>query len=60
MNQGFSYYFCLMIEGSGAGYGSIPLTSGSGSGRPKYMWIRKLGQLPLISDPRDPYVFGHF
>jgi hypothetical protein len=30
-NQGFSYYYCLMIEGSG----SIPLTSGSGSGRPK-------------------------
>jgi hypothetical protein len=26
-NQGFSYYFCLMIEGSG----SIPLTNGSGS-----------------------------
>jgi hypothetical protein len=25
-NQGFSYYFCTMIEGSG----SIPLTSGSG------------------------------
>ncbi len=34
-NQGF-YYFCMMIEGSG----SIPLTSGSGSGRPKNMWIR--------------------
>jgi hypothetical protein len=38
-NQGFSYYFCTMIEGSGsrAGSGSvsIPLTSGSGSGRPK-------------------------
>ncbi len=35
--QGFSYYFCMMIEGSG----SIPLTSGSGSGfrRPKNMWI---------------------
>jgi hypothetical protein len=29
-NQGFSYYFCMMIEGSGSG--SIPLTSGSGSG----------------------------
>jgi hypothetical protein len=41
MNQGFSNYFCLMIEGSGPG--SIPLTSGSGSGygseRPKNMWI---------------------
>ncbi len=33
-NQGFSYYFYMMIEGSG----SIPLTSGSG--RPKNMWIR--------------------
>ncbi len=41
-NQGFSYYFCLMIEvsGAGAGSGSIPLTNGSGSGRPKNMWIR--------------------
>jgi hypothetical protein len=43
-NQGFSDYFCMMIEGSGsgagAGSGSIPLTSGSGSGRPKNMWIR--------------------
>jgi hypothetical protein len=39
-NQGFFYYFCMMIEGSGSG--SIPLTSGSGSGsgRPKNMWIR--------------------
>ncbi len=39
-NQGFSYYFCMMIEGSGSG--SIPVTSGSGfgSGRPKNMWIR--------------------
>jgi hypothetical protein len=36
--QGFSYYFCVMIEGSG----SIYLTNGSGSGplRPKNMWIR--------------------
>jgi hypothetical protein len=31
-NQGFSYYFCMMIEGSGSGAGSIHLTSGSGSG----------------------------
>ncbi len=28
-NQGFSYYFCLMIEGSG----SLPLTNGSGRSR---------------------------
>jgi hypothetical protein len=35
-NQGFSYYFCLMIEGAG----SITLTDGSGSGfrRPKNIW----------------------
>jgi hypothetical protein len=42
-NQGFSYYFCLVIEGSGSG--SIPLTNGFGSGsrRPKnipYGWDR--------------------
>jgi hypothetical protein len=29
-NQGISYYFCWMIEGSGSGL--IPLTNGSGSG----------------------------
>jgi hypothetical protein len=33
-NQGFSYYFCMGVEGS------IPLTNGSGSERPKNMWIR--------------------
>ena len=33
-NQGFSYYFCMMTEGSVSG--SIPLTNG----RPKNMWIR--------------------
>ena len=35
-NQGFSYYFCTFIERSG----SIPLTSGSRSGRPRNMLIR--------------------
>ncbi len=45
-NQSYSYYFCMMIEGSGSGSragsgsGSIPLTSGSGSRRPKNMWIQ--------------------
>ncbi len=38
--QGFYYYYCMMIEGSGSGAGSIPLTRGSGSGRPKNTWIR--------------------
>jgi hypothetical protein len=40
--QGFPYYFFLLIEefGSGAGSRSIPRTNGSGSGRPKNMWIR--------------------
>ena len=41
-NQGFSFYFCLMIEGSGSG--SIPLIneSGSGSRRPKNKQIRRI------------------
>ncbi len=43
-NQGFSDYFCMIIEGSGSRErsGSIHLTSGSGSGswRPKNTWIR--------------------
>jgi hypothetical protein len=34
----FSYFFCLMIEGSGSG--SVPLTNGSGSGRPENLRIR--------------------
>jgi hypothetical protein len=29
-NQGFSYYFPMVVEGSGSG--SIPLANGSGSG----------------------------
>ncbi len=39
-NQGFSYYFPLVIEGSG----SIPLTNGSGSGsrRPNNIRIRRI------------------
>jgi hypothetical protein len=36
----FYYYFCLLIVGSGSGAGSIPLNNGSGSRRPKNMWIR--------------------
>jgi hypothetical protein len=45
--QGFSFYFCMMIEGYGsgsrAGSESIPLTSESGYGRPKNTWIRWIG-----------------
>jgi hypothetical protein len=37
-NQGFSYFLCLVIEGSGSG--SLPLTDGSGSRRSKNVWIR--------------------
>ncbi len=48
INQGFSYYFCLMIEGSGSG--SIPLTNGSGSMRPKNMWIR-IRDTDIMNDP---------
>jgi hypothetical protein len=39
-NQGFSYYFCLTIEGSGSGF--IPLTNGSGPRRPKNKRIRRI------------------
>jgi hypothetical protein len=37
-NQGFAYYFCLMIEG----FGSVPPTKGSGSRRPKNIRIRRI------------------
>ncbi len=49
-NQGFSYYYCFMIEGTGSG--SIPLTSGSESGRPKNMWIRirNTGSSHIVND----------
>jgi hypothetical protein len=45
-NQGFSYYFCTMIEGSGSA--SIPLTRGSGSSRPKNTWIRIRNTTPIF------------
>jgi hypothetical protein len=57
-NQGFSYYFCMMIEGSRSGSGSIPLTNGSGSGsrRPKNMWNRwiRIQEAQKHVDPVDP------
>jgi hypothetical protein len=37
----FHTIFCFLIEGSGSG--STPLTNGSGSGRPKNIWIRGFG-----------------
>jgi hypothetical protein len=41
MNQGFSYFFCMMIEGSG----SIPLTSGS---------LIRIREAQKHVDPVDP------
>jgi hypothetical protein len=35
-----------MIEGSGAGSGSVPLTNGSGSGMSKRIWIRNTDTKP--------------
>jgi hypothetical protein len=56
-NQGFSYFFCMMIEGSGSGFragsGSIHLTSGSGSGRPKNMCIRIRIRIRDIAQKRE-------
>ncbi len=53
-NQGFSYFFYLVIEGSRSGSGSIPLTDGSGSGsrRPKNMWIRWIRDPDSDPDPQ--------
>jgi hypothetical protein len=34
--------FCLMIDGSGAGSGSVYMTSGYGSGTPKHIWILRI------------------
>ncbi len=53
-NQGFSYYFCMMIEGSGSG--SIPLTSvsGSGSRRHKNMWIRWIRNTVKMAPDHGP------
>jgi hypothetical protein len=47
-NQGFSYYFCLMIEGSGSG--SIPLTNGSDpdQGAPKTYGSNGSGSASLV------------
>jgi hypothetical protein len=50
-NQGFSYYCCLMIEGSG----SVPrtvTTNGSGSGRPKNIRIRNKQTIIKLPESR--------
>ncbi len=49
-NQGFTYYFCLMLEGSGFGAGSVPRINGSGSGsrRPKNIRIRNTSEFLTI------------
>jgi hypothetical protein len=45
-NQGFSCYFCFMIDGSGAGAG--PRSNESGSGRSKNIRFRK--DLDMVRD----------
>ncbi len=41
-NQGFSFYFCLMTEGSKSGTVHLTYGSGSGSKRPKNIRIRRI------------------
>ncbi len=48
--QGFSYYFCMMIEGSGSGFRA-------GSGRPKNSWIRIRN--PGFNADQDPHFCLH-
>jgi hypothetical protein len=52
-NQGFSYHFCVMIEGSEAksGSGSIPLINGSGSNGPKTPGSGGSGSATLVPSP---------
>jgi hypothetical protein len=58
----FSYYFCLVIEGSGAGSGPIPLTNGSGSGsrRPKNIRSDGSGSATLIAGRVQPSKTGGY
>ncbi len=61
-NQGFSYYFCMMIEGSGsgsrAGSRSTHHTSGSGSRRHKNMWIRWI-RIRIRNTADHWFLYGH-
>jgi hypothetical protein len=51
-SQCLSYYFCLMVKGSG----SVYLTNGSGSGRPKNIYGRFYGSgsATLLRTTKDP------
>ncbi len=60
-NQGFFYYFCMMIEGSWVGSGSIPLTIGSGSATLLLInraWCGEHGEL-WAGDQRVPVLHLH-
>jgi hypothetical protein len=50
-----SHFFCLVIEGSRSGSGSIPLTDGSGSRRPKNMWIQWIRIRVRNTASKTPY-----
>jgi hypothetical protein len=52
-NQGSSYYFCLMIEGSG----SVPRTNGPGSGRPQNIGY---GSATLLKQRKGPPGWDRF
>jgi hypothetical protein len=52
-NHGFSYYFCLMIEGSGVG--SIPRTSG-----PYQLRFLHSASHPLLLPPFLPFLLPSF
>ncbi len=41
-NQGFSYYFCLMMEGFGPRFLLVTSGSGCGSEKPKNIWILRI------------------
>ncbi len=55
-NQGFACYFCLMIEGSG----SVPLSKGSGSRRPKSIRIRWFRIRNTVANHPDYFLFHTF
>ncbi len=52
----FSYYCCLMLEGSGSG--SLTLTNGSGSRRPKNIWILRIRIRNTAANTEIQYLDG--